>query len=86
MSPAVFAAHCSQRRRDLIHPRERIYPLLGAPRLKLASDLTDEAMPFLHAQQPLGRDGLIGTLDLNKLRLSEATPIRPRLIDGDGDP
>jgi hypothetical protein len=29
-------------------------------------------MPFLHAQQPLGRDRLIGTLDLNKLRLSEA--------------
>src|SRR5258705_5067256 len=29
-------------------------------------------MPFLHAQQPLGRDGLTGTLDLNKLRLSEA--------------
>ena len=35
-------------------------------------DVLDEAMPFLHAQQPLGRDGLIGTLDLNKLRLSEA--------------
>ena len=29
-------------------------------------------MSFLHAQQPLGRDGLMGTLDLNKLRLSEA--------------
>ena len=30
------------------------------------------AMPFLHAQQPLGRDGLIGTLDLNQLRLTES--------------
>ena len=29
-------------------------------------------MPFLHAQQPLGRDGLIGTLDLNQLRLAES--------------
>ena len=29
------------------------------------------AMPFLHAQQPLGRDGLIGALDLNQLRLTE---------------
>ena len=29
-------------------------------------------MLFAHAQQPLGRDGLIGTLDLNKLRLAES--------------
>ena len=28
-------------------------------------------MPFLHAQQPLGRDRLIGTLDMNHLRLAE---------------
>src|SRR6185312_9609184 len=29
-------------------------------------------MPFLHAHQPLSRDGLIGTLDLNQLRLTES--------------
>ena len=39
-------------------------------------------MPFLHAQQPLGRDGLIGPLDLNKLRLSEAAaPSTSRAVD-----
>src|SRR6476646_720374 len=29
-------------------------------------------MPFLHAQQPLSRDRLIGPLDLNQLRLAES--------------
>ena len=32
----------------------------------------DKAMPFLHAQQPLGRDRLIGTLDVHHLRLAES--------------
>ena len=31
----------------------------------------DEAMPFLHAQQPLSRDGLIGPLDLNQLAFAQ---------------
>ena len=35
---------------------------LGAP---------DQAMPFPHAQQPAGRDRLIGTLDAHHLRLTQ---------------
>ena len=40
-------------------------------------------MPFAHAQQPLGRDRLIGTLDLNQLRLSRelAAPSTSRAVD-----
>ncbi len=45
---------------------------LPPPTDQIRLDTLDEAMPFLHAQQPLGRDGLIGTLDLNQLRLTES--------------
>jgi hypothetical protein len=44
---------------------------LPPPTDQIRLDTRDQAMPFLHAQQPLGRDGLIGTLDLNQLRLTE---------------
>ena len=36
------------------------------------STRSKQAMPFLHAQQPLSRDRLIGTLDLNQLTLAES--------------
>src|SRR4030081_950027 len=38
---------------------------LPPPPDQIRLDALDEAMPFLHAQQPLGRDGLIESLDLN---------------------
>src|SRR6185312_10822074 len=44
---------------------------LPLPTNKIRLSTLDDAMPFLHAQQPLNRDGLIGTLDLNQLRLTE---------------
>ena len=44
---------------------------LPPPTDQIRLDTLDEAMPFLDAQQRLGRDGLIGTLDLNQLRLTE---------------
>ena len=44
---------------------------LPPPTDQIRLDTLDEAMPFRHAQQPLCRDGLIGTLDLNQLRLTE---------------
>ena len=43
---------------------------LPLPTDQIRLSTPDSAMPFLHAQQPLGRDGLIGTLDLNQLSLS----------------
>ena len=56
---------------------------LPPPTDQIRLDTLDEAMPFLHAQQPLGRDGLIGTLDLNQLRLSRglAAPSTSRAVD-----
>ena len=45
---------------------------LPPPTHQIRLDTLDQAMPFLHAQQPLGRDRLIGTLDLNQLRLAES--------------
>ncbi len=55
---------------------------LPPPTDQIRLDTLDEAMPFLHAQQPLGRDGLIGTLDLNQLRFTEAAaPSTSRAVD-----
>ena len=44
---------------------------LPPPTDQIRLNTPDSAMPFLHAQQPLGRDRLIGALDLNQLRLAE---------------
>ena len=45
---------------------------LPPPTNQIRLGTLDQAMPFLHAQQPLGRDRLIGTLDPNHLRLTES--------------
>ena len=45
---------------------------LPPPTDQIRLSTLDSAMPFPHAQQPMGRDRLIGTLDLNQLRLAES--------------
>ena len=45
---------------------------LPPPTDQIRLSTLDGAMPFPHAQQPAGGDWLVGTLDLNQLRLAES--------------
>jgi hypothetical protein len=58
--PVDYAVQQALEGRQLPPPTDQI-------RLSTPSSTT----PFLHAQQPLGRDGLVGTLELHDFRLTQ---------------